>query len=64
MDSFSAHADYAEMLDYLGCQDPALVKKMFLVHGDYDEQLIWQDKLEAAGFRNIEIPEMKQRFNL
>lgn len=64
MDSFSAHADYVEMLEYLGCQDPALVKKMFLVHGDYDEQLIWRDKLEAAGFRNIEIPEMKQRFNL
>ena len=64
MDSFSAHADYAEMLDYLSCQDPTLVKKVFLVHGDYDEQLIWRDKLEAAGFRNVEIPDMKQRFTL
>lgn len=64
MDSFSAHADYAEMLDYLRCQNPALVKKVFLVHGDYDEQLIWRDKLEAAGFRNIEIPDMKQRYTL
>lgn len=64
MDSFSAHADYAEMLDYLSCQNPALVKKVFLVHGDYDEQQVWRDKLEAAGFQNIEIPDMKQRFTL
>ncbi len=64
MDSFSAHADYAEMLDYLDCQDPKLVKKVFLVHGDYDEQLIWKEKLEAAGFKNVTIPDMREKVTL
>ncbi|OIN56881.1 MBL fold metallo-hydrolase RNA specificity domain-containing protein [Arsenicibacter rosenii] len=64
MDSFSAHADYAEMLDYLGCQDPKLVKKVFLVHGDYDEQLVWKEKLEAAGFKNVTIPDMREKVTL
>ena len=64
MDSFSAHADYAEMLDYLGCQDPKLVKKVFLVHGEYDKQQIWQEKLEAAGFKNVMIPDMREKVTL
>jgi metallo-beta-lactamase family protein len=56
--SFSAHADYKEMLQYLTCQDPKQVKHFFLVHGDYEVQLEWRDKLHAVGFRDIQIPEM------
>ncbi|WP_266369085.1 MBL fold metallo-hydrolase RNA specificity domain-containing protein [Tellurirhabdus rosea] len=56
MDSFSAHADYAEMLRYLSCQDPAEVKHVFLVHGEIDRQLIFQHHLEKAGFRHVSIP--------
>ena len=36
MDSFSAHADYTELIQFLRCQDPAQVKTLFLVHGEYD----------------------------
>ena len=61
MESFSAHGDYREMLDFLSCQNPARVKATFLVHGDLDRQLIWKDKLEAAGFANIQIPELKEK---
>ncbi|RIV22339.1 MBL fold metallo-hydrolase [Fibrisoma montanum] len=64
MDSFSAHADYREMLEFLACQDPTQVKKLFLVHGEYDKQLIWKAKLEAAGFSRVDIPEMRERFAL
>ena len=64
MDSFSAHGDYREMLQVLSCQNPAQVKRVFLVHGDYDKQLIWKGHLEDAGFTNIEIPEMREKVTL
>jgi metallo-beta-lactamase family protein len=58
MGSFSAHADYAEMIDYLKCQDPTKVQQLFLVHGDYDTQLVFKEKLQVIGFQNITIPDM------
>ncbi|GAB2550757.1 MBL fold metallo-hydrolase [Spirosoma aerophilum] len=61
MDSFSAHADYREMLQFLSCQDMTQVKRLFLVHGEYDKQLIWKGYLQAAGFRRVDIPEMKEK---
>lgn len=64
MDSFSAHGDYQEMLQYLSCQDPARVKTVFLVHGEYDKQVIWRDKLLAAGFANVQIPDMGDKVSL
>ncbi|CCH56934.1 beta-lactamase domain protein [Fibrisoma limi BUZ 3] len=64
MDSFSAHADYREMLEFLACQDPAQVKTVYLVHGEYDKQLIWKQKLEAAGFQHVEIPSMREQVDL
>lgn len=64
MNSFSAHADYNEMLDYLSCQDPAQVKKIFLVHGEYDVQFDWAEKLRKSGFKKVEIPEMSSVHNL
>ncbi len=54
--SYSAHGDYNEMLAFLACQNSALVKKVFLVHGEYDVQLEWRDKIINAGFKNVEIP--------
>jgi len=59
MNSYSAHADYNEMLSYLSCQKKEEVKNIFLVHGEYEVQLNWREKLINAGFKNVEIPEMK-----
>ncbi|HAO48350.1 MAG TPA: MBL fold metallo-hydrolase [Runella sp.] len=56
MDSFSAHADYTELIQFLKCQDPAQVKTLFLVHGEYDNQIAFKHRLEAEGFHHIEIP--------
>ncbi len=58
MDSFSAHADYREMLEYLACQDATQVKTLFLVHGDYDVQQVFREKLLAAGFPDVQIPDL------
>lgn len=64
MDSLSAHGDSVEMLQFLSCQNPAAVKKLFLVHGEYDKQEIWRDKLIAAGFQNVVIPDMYEKVDL
>lgn len=56
IDSYSAHGDYKEMIQYLSCQDKSQVKKMFLVHGEYDVQVNYKEKLIDAGFKHISIP--------
>lgn len=57
IDSYSGHGDYREMGDYISCQDPAKLQKVFLVHGEYETQMKYQSYLESRGFRNISIPE-------
>lgn len=64
IDSFSGHADYSEMIDFLSCQDPKAIEKLFLVHGEYEVQLFYAEELRKAGFKNIEIPGAKQEFEL
>uniref|UniRef100_UPI003F6EADEF MBL fold metallo-hydrolase RNA specificity domain-containing protein n=1 Tax=Dyadobacter sp. TaxID=1914288 RepID=UPI003F6EADEF len=56
MDSFSGHGDYNEMLDFLSCQTPRRVQKIFLVHGEYETQVTFKLKLQKAGFKNVHIP--------
>jgi metallo-beta-lactamase family protein len=54
--SMSAHGDYEDLLHFISCQDPKLVKKLFLVHGEYEVQQHFADKLREKGFANVEIP--------
>ncbi|WP_149241321.1 MBL fold metallo-hydrolase [Dyadobacter sp. 32] len=56
MDSFSGHGDYQEMLAFLSCQNPASVKKVFLVHGEYETQVAFKLKLQNAGYKHVLIP--------
>ncbi len=56
IDEYSAHGDYNEMIEYLSCQDPNKVKEFFLVHGNYEVQQEYREKLLDAGFSNIRIP--------
>jgi metallo-beta-lactamase family protein len=54
--SMSAHGDYNDLSQWLSCQDPEQVKKLFLVHGDYDVQLEFKNRLIGKGFSDVEIP--------
>jgi metallo-beta-lactamase family protein len=56
IEAFSGHGDCNEMADFLSCQDKSQIRKVFLVHGDYDAQLAYKKTLEQKGFTNIEIP--------
>jgi metallo-beta-lactamase family protein len=64
IEAFSGHGDYNEMLNYICCQDKSKLKKVFLVHGDFESQQFYQGVLEKAGFGNIDIPEHAQEFTL
>jgi metallo-beta-lactamase family protein len=64
MDSYSAHGDYKEMIQYLGCQDPSKIKNLFLVHGEYETQLNYKERLLDAGFRHITIPALGDKVEL
>jgi metallo-beta-lactamase family protein len=54
--SMSAHGDYNDLCQWLACQNPKEVKKLFLVHGDYDVQLDFKNRLIGKGFLDVEIP--------
>jgi len=56
IEAFSGHGDYNEMADFLECQDKSRVRKVFLVHGDYEAQSAYKKTLDLRGFSNIEIP--------
>lgn len=62
--SFSAHGDYQEMINYLNCQNKAKVKKVFLVHGEPEVQVIYRERLLAEGFKNVIIPSKGETFEI
>ncbi|MEE1946158.1 MBL fold metallo-hydrolase [Pedobacter sp. KR3-3] len=62
--SMSAHGDYEDLLRFIAKQDPQKVKKIFLVHGDYDVQQVFREKILAKGYLSVEIPDRHQEFDL
>jgi len=62
--SMSAHGDYEDLLHFLACQDPKKVKKLFLVHGEYEVQQHFSKTLQEKGFMNVEIPYQHQKIAL
>ena len=63
LDYYSAHADQNELLDYLNKFDKGRIQNLFLVHGEPDQQKIFQEKLKENGFPKVTIPKKGQRFN-
>ena len=64
MRSMSAHGDYEDLCQFLACQQPQKVKKLFLVHGEYSVQLDFQKRLIRKGFLDVEIPKMHEEVGL
>ena len=54
--SFSAHADANELIDYVNKFDKNKLKRIFLVHGDKDQQDKYLIRLNAVGFNDVVIP--------
>ncbi len=62
--SLSAHGDYNDLSQWLSCQDIKQVRKLFLVHGEYEVQQAFREKLLKKGFTDIEIPALHQTIGL
>jgi metallo-beta-lactamase family protein len=64
LNSFSAHADADELMDYVNQFDKNLLRHIFLVHGDYDQQEIFKNRILENGFPKVSIPEKGDVFVL
>lgn len=62
--SMSAHGDYEDLSQFLSCQHPKDIRKLFLVHGEYDVQQDFRNWLIKKGFADVEIPAMHQEIGL
>jgi metallo-beta-lactamase family protein len=62
--SMSAHGDYEDLSQFLACQDPQQVKRLFLVHGEYPVQQQFRQRLIKKGFTDVEIPELHYEIGL
>ncbi|HZG25536.1 MAG TPA: MBL fold metallo-hydrolase [Chitinophagaceae bacterium] len=62
--SMSAHGDYEDLCRFILHQDPAKLRSIFLVHGDYDTQLAFRETLLKRGFSQVEIPDLHQELIL
>lgn len=61
---FSAHADYTEMIEWLKNINTSRLKKIFLIHGETDQQIGFKEHLAEAGFNNVEIIEYEKEYFL
>jgi metallo-beta-lactamase family protein len=64
LESFSAHADENELLNYCSNFNKNLLKEIFLVHGEKEQQDIFKNNLNSAGFKNVIIPNKGYSFNI
>lgn len=62
--SMSAHGDYKDLLQFISCQNPKKVKKLFLVHGEEEVQKAFKLKIEGKGYEHVIIPDKHQEFIL
>ena len=63
MNSFSAHADYLELLEFLKNQRESL-KTLFLVHGMLPAQISFKQTLKKFGFEDVRIPELGEIYRV
>ncbi|MBN1632625.1 MAG: MBL fold metallo-hydrolase [Ignavibacteria bacterium] len=64
LDSFSAHADHNDLIKYIKLFDREKLKKIFLVHGEFEKQKILYDDLNSNGYKNVLIPDRGEEYNL
>jgi metallo-beta-lactamase family protein len=50
------------MINFLACQDKNAVEKTFVVHGEYETQKNYAGKLNAEGYKSVEIPARGQEY--
>ncbi|MFA6455548.1 MAG: MBL fold metallo-hydrolase [Bacteroidota bacterium] len=64
MNSFSAHADNNELLQYVAPFDKSQLKNIFLVHGDLERAEKFSASLLEHKFKRVDIPERLNKYEL
>ncbi len=64
LNTFSAHADYRDITNYLNAADKQRLKKVFLVHGESDALTHLKGELERNGIEKVEIVEPEKEYSL
>jgi len=64
IESMSAHADYNDLCQYLSCQAPREVRRVFVVHGEAEVQAEFTSRLKKKGFQDVIIPKVHEEFGL
>ncbi len=64
MRSMSAHGDYDDLMQFVGCQEIRAVQKLFLVHGEYEVQQDFRERLLRKGYADVQIPARHEEVGL
>lgn len=64
IESLSGHADYSELLRFIGCQNKKKLRRIFVVHGEAESQAHFRDTLLQEGFQDVHIPERLEAVEL
>ncbi|MBF0492144.1 MAG: MBL fold metallo-hydrolase [Deltaproteobacteria bacterium] len=63
INSFSAHADKGELIEFVEACGKRL-RGVFIVHGDEEQSLALAEHIKAKGFQNVQVPTPKQFIEL
>ena len=63
IDGYSAHADQAELLEWVRPLDRARLQQVFVVHGEPAAQAVMADKLRGEGMTAVTIPQRGQSYD-
>ena len=63
LDGFSAHADQAEILDWVGRLEPR-PRRVFLVHGEFESAGVLAEKLEERFGLDVRVPALGEKVAL
>jgi metallo-beta-lactamase family protein len=64
IDVFSGHADLTGLMRFVKTQKTEKLKKIFIVHGEYNNMLAFQQHLKDEGYPQAEVPQRGQCFEL
>jgi metallo-beta-lactamase family protein len=64
IDVFSGHGDLADLTEFVKYQPTERLRRVFLVHGEYDSMVHFQQHLAAEGYPQVEIPEYGKSYEL
>jgi metallo-beta-lactamase family protein len=62
IDGYSAHADQAELLEWMRSFDRNRLDQVFVVHGEPASSFTFAEKLRGEGVRQVAVPEHGQSF--